>query len=560
MRDLYSKLFYKISFSIEKVNKEDELLWVLLLHIKGWLTKKYNKGGKINISTNNRDWTDLKKGGQISGHNIRAFSEYCAVDTPFVASFWACKIIEFPKPTGDTAPREWITEIGFEPINCDKAVFSCIISYSDQPGFVGETEDDPLPSVPNLIKQLWSDTNLICSNGIDKPSIVPQRISVGDWPAFWEKLTNPQRKLPYLYISPNEGLSAIDSNKVALALGGNAIVFFADSNDVSSEMDYFCPKEYQCYDGAIRVYYPQIDVSQPYDSHRHRYISSSIIQAKGEEHIVQILRKAIAQDAHFSENLFRVEDCRAMREKMIREKRLEELKRRHNEELESQERSNSDRIKQTEDNALAFAEEAEKKQLEAEDFAAQLDEENQRLREENFNLRSEQDSFYSLARENASLLKVCDSRYAIKQYPQNALDIVRYFEACFEDKIAFSDDVIKSLKDCRIPLGDLWKALFSLATIMNDLYRNFSGNIYQEFKNRSGIDASSGEGTMTRKNKKLMDQFETIYHGETIDIEPHITYARIGQSIHFGFSETDQKVIVGWCGEHKDNYTTQKIH
>lgn len=565
MRDLYSNLFYKIRFSIEEVNSEKDLLWDLLLHIKDWLTRKYNREGKINLSTDNHDWTVLKNGGQIIGENIRIFSEYCAVDNPFPASFWACKIIESPMPVTGMAPREWTTEIGFEPVDSRKATFSCIISYRDRPGFVGECEEAPNPSVPNLIKGLWSDAGLICTNGIDKPSVLPQKLSVGDWPTFWERLTNPEREMPYVYISHqcddlSDPFSRINPSEVATVLGGNAIVYFADCNDVSAEMDYFCPEEYKCYEGAIRVYYPDIDISTPHDSKRHRFISSSAIKQKGGQHIVQILRRAIAQDAHFYENLFRIDDCRAKREKIIREKRLEELKKCHCEELEKKEKHFSAGLKQVEEQALALAEEAEKKQLEAEDLAAHFDKENRALKEEVYNLRSEHDAYYSLSQENASLKKACNSRFAIKQYPQSTLDIVRYFEATFEDKMAFSDDAIKSLKSCTIPADTLWDVFFNLATIMGDLYINGSGDIFNEFHNKTGINARRGEGPETRKDAKLMRQYETEYHGETIDIEAHITYSHKSQSIHFGFSEKDQKIIVGWCGEHKDNYTTRKVH
>lgn len=63
---------------------------------------------------------------------------------------------------------------------------------------------------------------------------------------------------------------------------------------------------------------------------------------------------------------------------------------------------------------------------------------------------------------------------------------------------------------------------------------------------------------MTRKDKSLMRQFETTYQGEIINIEPHITYSRLGQSIHFGFAEADQKVVVGHCGKHLEIYSSQK--
>ena len=76
----------------------------------------------------------------------------------------------------------------------------------------------------------------------------------------------------------------------------------------------------------------------------------------------------------------------------------------------------------------------------------------------------------------------------------------------------------------------------------------------------TGIEAARGEGAMTRKDKRLMRQFETEYHGKAVDIEAHITYPKLGQSIHFGYLKEENKLIVGWCGGHKEIASTRKHH
>ena len=56
-----------------------------------------------------------------------------------------------------------------------------------------------------------------------------------------------------------------------------------------------------------------------------------------------------------------------------------------------------------------------------------------------------------------------------------------------------------------------------------------------------------------------MKQFKTELNGESIDIEAHITYPKQRQSIHFGYSEKLNKLVIGHCGEHLDNYSTRKV-
>ena len=181
-----------------------------------------------------------------------------------------------------------------------------------------------------------------------------------------------------------------------------------------------------------------------------------------------------------------------------------------------------------------------------------------KLEEENYTLKQLNESYRSLARDNAALTKAVNSRLAIKEYPCIAADVVNYFEATFGDKIQFTDDARKTLKDCRIEPSELWKVFYALSTVMWELYFTQSGDIYKEFVARTGIKAKRGEGSMTRSDAKLMRQFVTEYKGESINIEAHITYGKLGQSIHFGFSNNDKKIIIGSCGEHKDIYLSGK--
>jgi len=569
MQDLYSTLFYKISFTIETKNSQVDLLGKVISHIKTWMTNKHNSYGKINLPTEEKKWTPIKTGGTVTGNNVRIESEFFENPEMDSMPFWACEIIEVFQKGINVAPRTWTTEIGLEPIEKGKSVFSCIISYSDRPGFIGKCDERPYPSIPKIIKFFLKDEELLCYNGMDKLTTEPQIILSGHWLEFWEKLNNSNRMLPYIYISPQsyiregESVLLIKPQELATATGGNAIVYFADDPEVTEEMNYCCPEEYMCYGGAIRIYYPNLNTDIPGDDRKHRYLGRRYICENGETSIIQMIHRAIAQDAHSSDQLFRMRDCKAKKEEYARKKRLEVLTIQHSEEIAERERTHENQIKSVQENeecALSLALEAEKKQLEAEDFAASIEADNKKLREENYNLKVANESYISMAKENADLKKVCDNRLTTKSYPKTPREIVQYFDAVFGDKIAFSDDAMGSLKGCIIPFDKLWEALFALSTIMQDLYVHGGVNIFQEFRTKSGIDVSSGEGTMTRQNKKLMRQFKTEYHGETIDIEPHITYSKIKQSIHFGFSEKDRKVVVGWCGEHKDNYTTRKVH
>ena len=556
MIDLNSTTFYKVRFVISLQDSEKDLLWRLVCHIKKWQTNKWNKKSQM-LPYDLKVWSSFKTGGTISStdnRTVKMYSEVCYVPEPAKNNaYWACQIIEAPFSENGFAPRRWVTEVGYEPIDEEAAYFSCVISYSDRPGFIGECEPMPSPNIPGLIKRVLDDKLIECYHGDDKISITPQKIENGCWMSFWEQLKNKERSIPYIYISPKNNSSrdadslCVNPNNISKAVGGNALVFYATNKAVTDEMYYFTPKEFVCYNGMIRIYYPGVSADDELDYTRHRYFPPDKIETIGESGVCQILRRALAQDMAYSDKFFRIDDCRAKVEANIRQKRLKELQSIHQE-----------RLKKVENESMSLAMEEEEKRLVAEAVRDRLREELTDLKEENYSLTQQNESYRSLAKENAALRKASLSRFATKDYPKTHMDVVKYFEAAFGDKMQFTDDARKTLKTCSIDLSELWKALFALATVMWDLYFTKSGDIYKEFKARTGIEASRGEGAMTRADTRLMRQFVTDYNGDSIDIEAHITYPQKKQSIHFGFSKKDRRIIVGSCGAHKEIYSSKK--
>lgn len=564
MIDLNSTMFYKVKFIISLQDLEKDLLWCVISHIKNWQTKKWNKKEKQLLTDNVKDWSNLKNGATILSEDkktVKIVSDVCYVDEPVNNNiYWACKIIETPLSKAGFAPRRWVTEVGYEPIDENKAYFSCVISYSDMTGFIGECEPMPSPNIPGLIKRIVDDKFIDCTYGNDKISVTPQLIATGGWENFWKELLNEERKIPYIYISPKNNsfnksdCLCVNPEDVAKAVGGNALVFYATSKAVTDEMNCFTPQGLACYNGMLRIYYPRVNSTDELDYIRHRYFHSNQIEAMGESVVCQILRRAFAQDVTYYDKLFRLDDCRAKVDANVRQKKLKDLQVKHQEKLEEVEKDWLDLAREEEEKRFK----EEEARLKAEEEKARLNVEISDLKNENYVLRLQNESYRALIQDNVALNKAVSSRYNTKEYPKTPEDIVNYFEATFGDRIQFTDDARKSLKYCTIDLSDIWKALFALSTVMWDLRYTQGGDIFKEFKAQSGIKATRGEGSMTRADSKLMRQFVTDYNGESINIEAHITYPQKKQSIHFGFSDNDKRIIVGSCGEHKEVYSTEK--
>ena len=556
---------------MESKDTDKDLLWELVNHVRLWLTTKYNKRRTV-LTTSKKKWSEIKEGGRLIADNVKIESEYCYVEEPFPAGFWACKITESGQSPQGFAPRRWTTEIGFEPKTREKADFSCIISYSDAPGYFGDCEPAPFPSIPNLIKALFDDSNLICVNGVDELTIEPKELNVGDLKSFWEKLLNNEREIPYIYISPSNDIGdtnlLIDPFKLATAVGGNAKVYYSRDPRVISEMDYCFNAGYRCFDGAVRVYLPQINLKDPGDQYEHRFFSRNDIINKNkddDQKITQILRRAIAQNAYFYEDkLFRIEDCIEMRKDIRRKKQIEWWNKKHQEEINTVEAKHSFELGKVNQNSIVAIKkeilkrqeieqklaEEEQKRINSEDDVKALKAEKKELQAKLHEATQKADSTSYLFQENKNLKKACEYRQNIKDFPKSPEALAEFIQTLFSDKIVFLKGAIKN---CDISCSDLWSFLYNLSTVMWDLkFNNRGGDIYDKFQQKTGFDVAKSEGAMTHGNSKISSSFEKNYNGETINIEPHYTFKnrKNYQSIHFGFSEKDQKRVIGHCGEH----------
>lgn len=570
MKKYNNSIFYKIKFNIAKKEKDIDLIWKIICHTRGCLIRKWNVSGENLPLPQNSVWRHLWAGGIVSSNDQCVRIQSCAFSENNGATpYWACRITEKSPPKRGYAPRKWITDIGIVPISNTMISFSFVVSYEDHPGFVGFREIEPDPYIPELIGCLLKDNHLRCTYGMDPVTVKPIKLVSGNHLSFWEQLRNTNRTVPYVLINTmyipggydydddygyeeeeGEDVPTINPEQMAVAVGGNALVYYADDSQVMYALNSVMPNEYRCPEEGVRIYFPNLNIDDALDPQRHRYIAGYKIDSFREERICNTIRKALVQDVQFYETFFQIEDCEKKKETLAREQRLLEIRTQYENACANEQKT-----------AAAwfdYADEESNKRLDAEKELARVNAEMEEMKEERYILTSQIASLIGYAQENADLKRTNQARMEIKKIPQKTDDVVRYFQAFFGDKLAFSIDAEKSLKECNIPVDDMWDCFFALATTMHDLWNKGSADAFTQFKNITGINASPREGMMTRCDKQLMRQFATNYLGEQISIEAHITFANIGQSIHFGFSEQYRKIVIGSCGEHKEIYSSHK--
>ena len=562
MQDLSATMFYKAKINIRTSDgNPEDLLWKLILEIRTWITYKLNHRGQPPvIDYKMGSWSHFKKGGKFYdlGHLNRVYAEsvYHQIDESPSTISWACKIVEKPETDNKCAPREWITEIGYRALTPSSAEISYVITYSDLAGFIGPVQPTPFPSVPRVMRALLEDTKLICSVGPDQVSPVAIKLNPGDYPLFRDVIFNPDREMPVIYISPrridedsNEAKVLIDPQKVAEGVLANALVYYADALEFTQEMNYMGNKDYLCSGGAIRVYRPHIDCGDESDPARHRFLSARFIEESGEDVIVDMFRRAMAQDVHFYEKLFRTPDCRALVEADQHQSKIAHIRKQSQGEA---------------DEATAlFLEESEKREA-AERRCIELRDEINQLKTENYNLGFQRDTYKERADQVDEVKTAVQNVRGVSEYPNTPQAIARYFETIYPERIAFTERAYRSMGECGTKNDVLWDVFYHVANNLFDLLKGNRATAYSEFKNQTGWEIARGEGSQTHNDSKLMRQYTDVYEDQIIDIEAHIKSGNRESDpkfvrIYFAYDPSiSDKVIIGHCGKHLDNYSTKK--
>ena len=560
MRDLNSCVFYKVKMNIGFVNDQADYLWRIVWHIRNWITSKYDKQG-ISIDKEAGTWSNIKNGSKLWSKDkstvyIESDQFVLMNKTTPEEIYWACKIVERGRSVNGLCPRNWVTEIGYEQKNKNSAEFSCMITYSDNPGFIGALDVEPNPTLPGLISNILRDSEMVCTIGSNKVSVFPEQLKAGDFPHFMELLKDENRELPYIYISPGfdkdtkEVKTLVNPYKLARAVCGNAVVYYSDDIGFNEETEYLCPSEFACSKGKIRIYFPNIKFEDSNDSYKHIIVFPSNIKEMGEDGVIKLFRRALVQSIFYYETYFRLDGVKQQRDFVGRKYRLEKL--------QEEFKKNYNELQDEQLEELIQAEEQK------EDLERQLEEIKKQLDEkevEVFNLSSQVEYMRASHEKNKDLEGVVAIRNNIGEYPQNQEKICWFIKKLYADRIDFSEDAMKSIKDCEIPCDKLWNVLTNLAIHMHKIMSQEKriGDPIKEFKHLTGIDVSKREGPMTHKDTRLMKQFITEYNGVDIDIEPHITFPKEKQSIHFGFDVNSKKIIIGHCGEHLEVSSTRKM-
>lgn len=333
-------LFYKCHFQTRPEESLEDPLWTLVLLIRTWICRKHRS-----ISKNIHDWTsEVKYGGELRNANgsVRIKSRLYRLDDS-TGLMWACQIEEFSDGADDGvtgtsfAGQTWTTEIGYrEDVNRSGDI-SIMLSYFNEPYYIGRTKVPPMPNVPKIVRMITECEGLGCN--VSGMPIDRMLLEVGDEQygnsaiTFWSKINNPDREYPIVYVGKDRhGQYAVDPQMLNSIVFPNALICYPADDKAARRMVESTPVNTRLAGDGINVFFPpkkdRARICQyGFDSRRlnvvRRYEWEHGAERKwwGDEAapdpILLMLRRALAEDVRFSESgeLITIDDVVLERQK-----------------------------------------------------------------------------------------------------------------------------------------------------------------------------------------------------------------------------------------------------
>jgi hypothetical protein len=444
--------------------------------------------------------------------------------------------------------------------------FALRVTHSLRPNYIGPEPEAPVASSPRIVSYLVSSRDCDAMAGTDTLAAVPERLRVGMGRSFADRLSDKNRCCPLVYVARDSisGESRVDTRRLARLLAGTAIVVVADSTELDRELESTIESNaYRCFNGAVRVYWPGVNVECESEGRRHRFYTKAKIEQLGPVVVEDEIVKALARRSlvPVPVPIWSVDDVLARQ----REHRLAELRE------QGGQQNQVEMLKLFEETNSALTETLRESEQAFDELRAHHERDES---EHEHALRAAQfqrDAAQAELREKSDALdRVNNARKQFAVLPTELPEMLEWLEGLYGDKVVFTEAAKKSAKaaaigDVRAELPQVWKLLWSVPNVLHGLLFDGakSGSLPKAFHNSTGFELAMSEGSTTNKDRKLARQRVVDYHGSSLDMSPHIKYGDAPPRclrVHFApYREGEQQiVVVGHCGDHQETAGTRR--
>lgn len=393
---------------------------------------------------------------------------------------------------------------------------------------------------PRLIATLLRE--FVCTHGDDRLSTEPRSLSAQGIPEFVQThLLSRSRRLPIVVVSrtPLSDKWLVDPAEVADRLAGIAEVYVLDDKWAGYALSDEVGKIYSCYNGAVRLYWPDFDpeaspYSPVYTPDRVRDLGSRLVDI--------IFRQLAAISAfRFVPGPVAVDALDFLGEQKRRD--LESIKK------AAQERGDYEQ----------FVQMWERENAELKEKLGRLKEENTDLRA---GLQLSQDNFRAMWRDQEEVEGIGTAELAPEEEAESIEEAVRMAQSNFSETMVFLESATTSAKDSPFKQPKrVSQALLAMHEVCQEWRRSRKekvaiGLLEQRFAAK-GFTYKPRE-SMTSKGK-WAGEYEATYQGRKVSIEQHLALGKGGPDtclrIHFYTDDEEEKYVIAHVGRHKTNTT-----
>lgn len=530
------------------------------------------------------------EGGLNESNETCVCTRAAFTDGSKIPDAWA---FEYDEPDSRKALRHWHTSVGFATTPDDSCVVSAKITNYMSPDYVGYRPNAPQANVPRFIRSILSLDAYRACVGETVVKTAPTYLSFDTFQSdFVEQLLSRQRGLPFLLLVSDENgaLPVSDVDRLAANLLGIANIYVVDWRDASLRGELFrlfdrsTPAfRYGCARGNARLYQTDLDITNPYDSQRHRIFFGDWLH-EHEIELVDILCHSFSRGyIRREEDVIDTRDIawRNNRRAMLDLRhRMEELKREtasrtvvptgsegaelSHEKLQVLESAYLDEMKSRKEwEALATSYSEANDELQEENRGLQLVAiENDRLQ---YELKDARERSERLGQEIIACNEEANGIRELKHIPKNCAEVLSTAEKLWPSKLIVTDAAKKSAEEFKNgDVDEAWQIASSIANVLWDCY--FVSNeddIENAYYHATSYQLALREGKQTKKSAAMMRERLCKFDGKTFDVTPHIKGKSKNPSsafrVHFAPYRERKKIIIDHFGAHKTTAGTMKI-
>ena len=553
---LHGQLHYRCAIDLEALRSESDNWKALIKSVRKWVARV----ARVDPFELAKPWFytgDRWKQGCPKG----IFLETCQAKLELesdVPKYWACRL---ENPCAEHTSCIWRTDISISSISPKKFRLTLINQRSVRENHLGEEPSAPSPSVPSVIRNLLNEKSWKCCAGSEFLSFAPIPARVGFLDLFKKELENPERKCPLVYVSmgTQSGRPLINVEYLARCLAGTAVVYVAQNSEADKEIEALFEKDFQCWGGMLRIYMPNVRFDIPKDAYRHRYFTTEKIQSQGaEEVILQIVRLCCRRASLIRPgDVASIDDVKSWK-RMQRFRELVGQNKADENELSELIRSVEEENEHYKTKIDEISEKNDLLQLEKDE----LEDEKRKLEYEFSNYKGSIDEVYEKCKQNEEKLQVIKG---LSKWPKSLDEVLKSISRLHAGRIHVLSEAHESAAAAYFDsnsLGTAWECLWAIAENLYELF--FSSDetvdIAKIFKDETGFELALREGRQTNKNPKYARIRKREYKGQSIDITPHVKWGTKKNKvlrIHFCVDHENRCLVIGHCGGHLDNYSTQ---